>query len=295
MTDQTIDCLPPFPALESCLIIESRHAFRVELQQKLKSTLLFEVLREPETLEQGLRALRTESFDACIVGASVARSKASPFIEEARGASHSKDCAFVRLRPNDPISLTEPPTNAHLELSWPCTRKTLFETMVHAVIAANAQSPWTVLAKKYEIELPSSDQVIALAGTMRVDESTRVRQPTVTGAEIAQATALQQAQTEPRAMAGLVDDLCSSSGSLGILAEGLRTGRFRLDSMGHPTRTTQEAITSVVDRLADGKKESPLYSLLLDLLGRWSVDFVTHGAAPANRSLRENLQKKLLG
>ena len=288
MSDHLIDSLPPFPALESCLIIDSRHAYRVELHQKLKSTLLFEVLREPETLEQGMRALRTELFDACIVGASVARGKASPFIEEARGASRSKDCAFVRFRNTDPASLSEPPTNAHLELSWPCTRRTLFDSMVHAVIAANASSPWSALAKKYEIALPPSDQVIALAGAFRVDETTRVRQPTVTDTPT-------NGAGEPGGMSDLVKDLCSSSGSLGILAEGLRTGRYRLDIKGNPTKTTLEAITAVVEKLSDGKRDGPLYSILLDLLRRWSIDFVQQGPAPANRGLKENLQKKLLG
>lgn len=140
---------PAYPALAACLVVESRTSYRSELRNKLNATQLFEQLVEPINLEEGLQSLRTRSFDACIIGASVTPRSTAWFLGAA-STSRAPECAFLRIRRADRPPLSELHVAAHGELDWPCTRQALFDSMVAAVLSANSSSPWGKIARDAE-------------------------------------------------------------------------------------------------------------------------------------------------
>lgn len=141
-----------YPALERCMIVESRFSRRQEIINSIKSTSLFDKIIEAQSLSDGVQKVRTLNFDVCFVGTSISIEKANDFLTQASQNSLAKDCSFVVVANEENQEQANNLNVAHGVLSWPSSRAKFQKGIVKSVVKANQNSPWTNLLEKYELE-----------------------------------------------------------------------------------------------------------------------------------------------
>ncbi|MFN8392187.1 MAG: hypothetical protein U0136_17980 [Bdellovibrionota bacterium] len=115
--------------LSRCLLVESRYSLRAQTKRLVDSTNLFSTLVEARSLSDALARLQSQDYDTCVLGASVSGEAASKFVSAARKATRMRDCAFIVLAESE--DLVVPDVDA--VLSWPCTRKTFYQSLLATI------------------------------------------------------------------------------------------------------------------------------------------------------------------
>jgi hypothetical protein len=131
---------PQYPALASCLVLESRHALRQEFEKDIKSTDLFLEIKIAASIASARLSLEIEEIDCCIIGSGVSEGSLREFLEWAEKGARSKDCAFVLVR--EERCKGEGRIGGHVQVYRPLTKAKLFDAIVRGIVAANENSPW---------------------------------------------------------------------------------------------------------------------------------------------------------
>lgn len=125
---------PSYPALNSCVLIDSRMSSRIELKSYIVSTNLFENIIEPESINAGFKVIMSEEVDTCIFGPSVKSENVKGFLIDLQISDYKGDCAFLstyRAGEKEEIE------NIHAQVEFPCSRQIFNAGIVQALQNAN--------------------------------------------------------------------------------------------------------------------------------------------------------------
>jgi hypothetical protein len=132
--------LPRFPALSSCLLIESSHKSKSEIKKSITATDLFENITLAKSLSDGLQSVTLQPYDACIIGPSLSPESVETYIHELRAASVSEDCAIIVAAKTG----TDTASFSHADAVFyvPASKLSFFENIVKGIIISNRGSVW---------------------------------------------------------------------------------------------------------------------------------------------------------
>lgn len=261
--------LPNFPSLERCLIVESRHSVRTEVVNSINSSSLFLELVIAESVSDGLKRIRKDSFDACIVGTSVSTQTADNFFEQAELETKSDDCAFILLIDNasdtNKVESELKKSKPHGKIKFPTTKRQFTEEVVKSVVKANHNSPWTSLYTK----------MVGETNQEYIESVSANKLPTV-------------------------DSGGSASSILGAnfevleeIIEGINLGIYKLDDNGRPTIKTSQALDKVFEDLFKVKaktgKLKTFSSFFRSAVEEWFVEYTTGDQDLANKNFKSKL------
>ncbi len=246
-----------FPALARCILVESRFSSRRSIERDLRATQLFENIVEADSLDHGASSIRDSDADACIVGPSVTLERADQFIESLSDRTRSEDCAFLRLVA--PERADEECGKSHVVAAYPRSKAQFADSVVEAVVKANASGAWAALRAKYQME--SGAQLSRPTAT-----------PTLSPMGINPSFPVETGVSEknPAARPSRVAEVVAQSNrALDRLTSGVYF--FRPD--GLPTSTTKKVvqdavlqISSLASELQSDRAREVLENLLYDLV-----------------------------
>lgn len=133
--------LPQYPALASCLLVESRLGSRHELEKDLKSMDLFVELKVSKSLSAARLTLELEDIDCCVFGPYLTPSSIRELLSWAPEHAKSKDCAYIVIS-EEGSEERFIDDGAHSQVWRPLTKAKFFDAVVRAVVAANKNSSW---------------------------------------------------------------------------------------------------------------------------------------------------------
>ena len=275
---------PHFPALNMCVVIDARHSSRTDMIRDLKASNLFETIVEAKSIDDGTRVMQGHAVDACLLGPSVSLAKAKSFLGSMPQKSFSKDCAYVTLIPKD-VTLVERATShvgelqaagAHGVIETPCTKKSFFESIVRAVVLANANTPWTGIlleSEKFGVDpFPES--------------GSHARSPNGAAESDAPGTSSSQKKIS------LVAAIQTPSPEMRDILEGIESGGIRLSDDGKPNKRTAAAIGKLVEAMlatSAGSSSSKFKQFFEQALVQYFLDLKLYGNRDATNELREKL------
>ena len=138
-----------YPALSTCLVVDSRLGSRHAIVKDIKSSDLFEQIIEAVSLADALLILEKGGVDACFMGPSLSAPALSAFIEQAKRLTTTEDCAFISIIGNDsPEAKKFKNSGIHAFIPRPYSKKTFTELTIEAVISANADGIWAGISLK---------------------------------------------------------------------------------------------------------------------------------------------------
>jgi hypothetical protein len=260
---------PQYPALSRVMLVESRFGVRADVVRALRASLMFEEIIEARSLSDGLMKLHEEEYDACIVGSSVSRGRARAFVDRAAVMSKTQDCAFIALVKDrdELVLLSADDSKFHATLAWPCSRRDFTQSLVLAVVSANADCSWAGI-------LVPSDNELADVEDFEEYESA------------AEQPERRYSHSLTAFMNGEVTDLTS-------IVEGVRQGRFGLDEFRMPTPEVRRLLAEVVEKLFPPELQSSRIKKFRDYfrgaLLLWYIDLVSYSAEIAKNNLRQSL------
>jgi hypothetical protein len=146
---------PQYPALATCLVLESRHALRAELEKDLKGIDLFLEIKVAASLAAARLSLEIEQIDCCLIGSGVSESSLREFLDWAEKGARSGDCAFVLVR--EERLRGEGIIGGHVQVYRPLTKAKLFDAIVRGIIAANRNSTWSAIFASSEFHRQFDD------------------------------------------------------------------------------------------------------------------------------------------
>ena len=311
---QTQDIAPAYPALTRVLLVESRHGVRVEVLKSLAAAHLFEEVIQPDSMADALDRIGREEFDACIIGSSVRRERASDFLRRAAERSRARDCAFVVLVRDgeEAVVLME----ADNTLRWPCSKREFTEGLVLGVLSANSESTWASYVRSLE---PGLTPVKAHGRQSESPKPSILNRPNPTAPASLAALAAQamaaasptppvetkfQPPLEPRTTPAK-PDVKAASGitiaelftgdlvNLSDVVEAVRRKEIGLDPNGSPNRLAKIALAQVVQRVFPANLRSPKIEQFREFfvycLERWLCETVNRGEERASTNLKERL------
>ncbi len=144
-----------YPALEKCMIVESRFLVRQEIVNSIKASALFEKVLEAQSLADGIEKVKTIKLDACFVGTSISPNAVEVFLDKASATSKSKNCSFIVVVNETNKDAVKQFAKSHGIINWPSNRANFSASIVQSIIKANENSPWKdllALSKQEEIE-----------------------------------------------------------------------------------------------------------------------------------------------
>lgn len=272
---------PQFPALAKCILVDARLGSRGEIVKNIKASSMFMEIVEAKSVQNGLGMLEAQETDALFLGPSVTIQTMLDFLAEGGKRARSGDCAFMAIveatTDDEQISALFA-AGAHNVLKQPFSRARFFEAVVHAVVRANANSPWTSLFN----QAVEAGLMEALPVALVADTADAIGTVTQLGAP--------EEESENPAVAAMR----SSSGRLKDIVAGVDRGVYSLDMTGVPTPRSAEALNDVVDAMLsstslDETEAQSFRRFVTASLFQWFVDLVLEGKSVAAERLKNSL------
>lgn len=232
-----------YPALEKCMIVESRFLVRQEIVNSIKSSSLFDNVLEAQSLSDGIEKIKTINLDACFVGSSVTPNNAESFLGKAAKASISEDCSFIVVVNEENKEAAKYISNAHGVIDWPCNRENFTKGVIKSVVKANNNSPWKNL-----LDLSNEEK---------------------TAAEVS----LEHRKYDPKVVA-LIFASCAEE--LRKIGTSIRRKEYGLDKAGYPDIRAKKDIDNFVNQLVikfeNPEKAEKLKEFFQRTLSRWVIN-----------------------
>lgn len=297
------EMLPRYPALAKCVLIDARHSSRTEVIKDIKASELFEVITEAGSIDHGLDIIRHQPVDACLLGPTISPARLADFLRVGRAQTFAKDCAFIVMVEKDTGTHEDLlAAGAHGLVQRPCTKMQFFDSVVRAVVAANAGGTWAAIYKKsgghqFLFDQPAEAKArgSAVASGSAGPEQASGGEHVPDGEHATPTEALEELTGEPmpeelqQAMYAAI----SASGveKLKTIVEGMLRGEFLLDGMGHPTKKTAAAIRQLTDEVIKDTPEMDDTTMQFKQyfehsLLQWFIDLVRLNQKEATEKLR---------
>lgn len=269
-TDTDIQTYPP---LESCVLLDSRMSMRVKIRDLLKSTMLFERIMEPSSLEDALEIISAPEssidFDSCVFGPGISEQSIELFIRDFKKIKPDSYCSFVALRnentlQEDPQETIENIEGVHAQGTFPCSKHIFNELVVESLQKANNGS----LEFSRRVNPMTGKPLILAVSVAKLGMQTNsVQDRTHQDVSKAHSFVLKLRETEPFNF------------------------KFRVD--GTPSATTKDFVTEVIEEVfVDDEHSEEITAFKIDLAQffyAWIQDAQEHGKKEANRLLKGKL------
>lgn len=247
-----------YPALQRCILVESRFVLRQELYEHLKATNLFHEVIEAESLAHGIELIEQCGANACVVGPGVSPDKAVSFCLKARQNEAGLAVAYLALvKPDHDIEKSLIQAGYNHIFSANNFSLGLFDAVVNAVVKNDPQGNW---AK------------IRLQGAMAYER-----------------------QLATRDVSQFNRSYLVTSRSLKALSEGIRQNKYGLHLDGRLTSETNAAIDAITSEalgdITDNRELDKLSVQFRSYLVEWVKDTSMVDEAYATQELRQRLEE----
>ena len=266
-----------YPPLSACVLVDSSFKSRKELLKDLNSSRLFQNVIEAGSLDEGAASVSESAIDACVLGPSVSRERATEFIAKGAQSKSSPECAFV-VAVHSATSTAELTDyeGAHGLAKLPCSRVQLADTIVNAVVKANANSPWRVIREKALAESGALESITTTAPKSNISELDTQPKPTSADA--------------PSKMGAVFS---SKAADFARALTKLEAGIYSFKIDGTPTMTTQRAIHDAIEEIfpleANNSELDNFKIFLSTALVQWLKDLRSDSKRAASTNLRNAL------
>jgi hypothetical protein len=261
--------LPPYPALQRALLVDSRHASRFEVAKDLRGVALFETVIEAPSLNDAHVMLQCQEVDVCFFGPSISKERCVKMVEAAKKSAISKECAYIAiLNPGNEAKPFLLENGLHAIIFRPSNKMKISEGVVTGIVAANANGTWAKIYKNFgkNVFVPPTHPTLL---QMQYAKS---------GGSVLGSDAVSQV-------------MVTSQQSLMAMEAGLKSGLYGVNEKGEFTKETNHAIDKAIDETIKnmhiGKAIVEDFSIFYrEALKEWVVQLGEYSSREANENLR---------
>ena len=266
-----------YPPLSACVLVDSSFKSRKELLKDLNSSRLFQNVIEAGSLDEGANSVAQSAIDACVLGPSVSRERATAFIAKGAQSSSSPECAFVvAIHAATNSAELNDYDGAHGMAKLPCSRVQLADTIINAVVKANANSPWRVIREKELAEMGQLESITTDTDEQEAPAFTSQPKP---------------APSEAPTKLGAI--FSSKAAEFARALAKLETGIYTFKMDGTPSMTMQRAVHDAIEKIfpleASNTELDNFKSFLATALVQWLRDLHSESKQTATTNLRNAL------